>query len=366
MQMFKEWFEQFKAWLQTRIAQLEESRVMAGTHTEHDEHHYARLGWIVVLVGFGGFMLWALFAPLDQGVSAQGTVMNEGYAKVVQSLVGGRVEEILAKDGERVTQGQVLIRLNDIQASAQFNSAKAEIAAQENKISAVENSLVSKENMLRTINEQLKNNKELAKEGYVPKSKVLDIERMQAQISGAIYDDKGQLEYLRGQLKQTKEKYTSAEYDLSNAEIKAPVDGTVVSLAPLTIGAVIPAATKIMSVVPDNENLQVEAMLPIHLIDNVSPGLPVEMLFPAFDQMKIPKIPGVLQSISADRITDDRLGPYYKAKVMVSPEGMRLLGSNKIRPGMPVEVFIITGERTMMSYLLKPLLDRSRSALRER
>lgn len=364
--MMKQWLEQVKEWFQEQIARLESSRVMDGTHKEHDEHHYARLGWIIVLVGFGGFMLWALFAPLDQGVSAQGTVMSDGYAKVVQPVVGGRVEAILVKDGEHVEEGQVLLRLNDIQATAQYNVAREEISGLEQKITALENSKESKQVQLRTISEQLKNNRELAKEGYVPKSKVLDLERMQAQVAGAIHDDTGQLEYIRRQLNETKEKYKSFEYDLSNAEVKSPVSGTVVNTAQLTVGAVISAGTKVMSVVPNNEALQVEAMLPVHLIDNVYPGLNVEMLFPAFDQTKAPRIPGELQSISADRLMDERQGPYYKVKVQVTPEGMRLLGNNRIRPGMPVEVFIITGERTMMSYLLKPLLDRSRSALRER
>lgn len=364
--MMKQWFEQLKDWIQAQISRLEATPISDGDAQERDEHHYARLGWTVVLVGFGGFMIWALFAPLDQGVSAQGTVMSDGYAKIVQPVVGGKVEAVLVKDGDHVQEGQVLVRLNDVQASAQYNVAKEEISGLEHKIDALENSKDSKQIQLRTISEQLKNNRELAREGYVPKSKVLELERMQAQVAGAIHDDTGQLEYLRRQLNETREKYKSFEYDLSNAEVKSPAAGVVVNQAQLTVGAVISAGTKVMSIVPDNEALQVEAMLPIHLIDNVYPGLPVEMLFPAFDQTKTPRIPGILQSISADRLTDEKLGPYYKAKVMVSPEGMHLLGNNKIRPGMPVEVFIITGERTMMSYLLKPLLDRSRSALRER
>lgn len=364
--MMKHWLEQVKDWFQAQISRLETSRVAENNQQARDEHHYARLGWRIVLVGFGGFMLWASFAPLDQGVSASGTVMSDGYAKVVQPVVGGRIEAILVKDGDHVQEGQVLLRLNDIQANAQYNVAREEMSGLEHKIDALEDSKSSKETQLKTVNEQLKNNRELAREGYVPKSKVLDLERMQAQIAGAIHDDRGQLEYVRRQLNETKEKYKSYEYDLSNAEIKSPADGIVVNQSPLTVGAVIPQGTKVMSIVPDNEALQVEAMLPIHLIDNVYPGLPVEMLFPAFDQMKTPRIPGVLQSISADRLMDEKLGPYYKAKVQVSPEGMHLLGNNKIRPGMPVEVFIITGERTMMSYLLKPLLDRTRSALRER
>lgn len=364
--MIKDWFEKIGIWVRDKISQLELSRVMEGTQVEHDEHHYARLGWLIVIVGFGGFMLWALFAPLDQGVSAQGTVMSDGYAKVVQPLVGGKVEAVLVRDGDHVQEGQPLLRLNDVQVSSQYNVAKEEILGLEQKIQSMENSKESKQVQLRTINEQLKSNRDLAREGYVPKSKVLELERMQAQVTGAIHDDTGQLEYLRRQLNETKEKYKSIEYDLSNAEVRAPATGIVINLSALTSGAVVAAGTKVMSVVPDDESLQVEAMLPVHLVDNVYPGLPVEMLFAAFDQTKTPKIPGVLQSISADRLMDEKLGPYYKARVQVSPEGMRLLGSNKIRPGMPVEVFIITGERTMMSYLLKPLLDRSRSALRER
>lgn len=364
--MIKVWFEKITDWVRDQVARLELSRVIEGTHVEKDEHHYARLGWLVVIVGFGGFMLWALFAPLDQGVSAQGSVMSDGYAKVVQPVLGGQVEAILVKDGDHVEEGQVLLRLNDIQVSAQYNVAREEIAGIERKIESLESSKDSKQVQLRTINEQLKNNRELAREGYVPKSKILDIERMQAQITGAIHDDTGQLEYLRGQLNETKERYKSLQYDLSNAEVKAPASGTVINISSLTVGAVIPGGTKVMSVVPDNESLQVEAMLPVHLIDNVHPGLPVEILFPAFDQMNTPKIPGVLQSVSADRLVDERQGPYYKVRVQVSPDGMRILGGNKIRPGMPVEVFVITGERTMMSYLLKPLVDRTRSALRER
>lgn len=364
--MIKEWVEQFKAWFREQVTRFGESRVLAGTHQEYDEHYYARFGWAVVLVGFCGFMLWAIFAPLDQGVSAQGSVMNDGYAKIVQPVVGGKIEEILVKDGDKVIEDQVLMRLNDIQASAQYNVTREEIAGLEHKIDALENSKSSKEIQLRTLNEQVKNNRELAKEGYVPRSKVLELERMQAQVTGAIHDDVGQLEYMRRQLNEAKEKFKSFEYDLSNAEVKSPAAGTVVNLSQLTVGAVITSGTKLMSIVPDDEALQVEAMLPIHLIDNVHPGLPVEMMFPAFDQTNTPKIPGTLQSISADRIMDEKMGPYYKAKVLVSPDGMRILGTRKIRPGMPVEVFIITGERTMMSYLLKPLLDRSRSALRER
>lgn len=366
MSKLKDWVEQAAQWFKLKISMLGESRALEENEVERDENYYVRLGTMILVFGFGGFVLWAMFAPLDQGVSASGSVMSEGYAKIVQPLVGGRIEAVYVKDGDVVTEGQPLIKFNDVQVTVQYNVVKEEIAGLEFKVNGVENSVASLETQLKIVTEQVKNNRELVKEGYVPKSKLLDLERSQAQLTSTIHENRGQLEYLRRQLNEAKEKQKTSEFDLLNAEIKAPSAGTVVSLIPLTVGAVVPAGTKLISVVPDNEALLVEAMLPVHLVDNVRPGLAVEMLFSAFDQTNTPRIPGVLESISADRLMDDRLGPYYKARVVVTPQGMRELGHNKIRPGMPVEVFIITGERTMMSYLLKPLLDRTHSALRER
>jgi protease secretion system membrane fusion protein len=122
----------------------------------------------------------------------------------------------------------------------------------------------------------------------------------------------------------------------------------------------------VLEVVPTNQPLMVEAQLPVHLIDKVYEGLEVEMMFTAFNQNRTPHIPGVVMVVGDDRIVDERTGqPYFKIMAEATPEGKKLLGDHKVRPGMPVDVFVKTGERTMMSYLLKPLLDRMHSALRE-
>ena len=94
-------------------------------------------------------------------------------------------------------------------------------------------------------------------------------------------------------------------------------------------------------------------------IDKVTPGLEVEITFPAFNHARTPNIPGRVLTVSADRITDQHTGmPYYLAQIEVTDEGMELLRFNNIRPGMPAAVLIRTGERTMLSYLLKPFLER--------
>ena len=106
--------------------------------------------------------------------------------------------------------------------------------------------------------------------------------------------------------------------------------------------------------------------MPVHLIDRVHVDLHVDLIFSALNQKKTPNIPGVVTQVSADRLTDERTGlPYYTIKARVTPEGMKQLSDQQIRAGMPVEIFIKTGERSLMSYLFKPILDRVHSSMSE-
>ncbi len=153
---------------------------------------------------------------------------------------------------------------------------------------------------------------------------------------------------------------------MQNAELKAPVAGTVVGLQIFTRGGVIGPGAKLMDIVPADDALIVEGQLPVNLVDKVHVGLPVELIFSAFNANKTPHIPGVVTAVSADRLVDEKSGaPYYRVRAKVTPEGAKMAAKLDIRPGMPVELFVKTGERTMMSYLLKPLFDRAKTSMTE-
>ena len=305
---------------------------------ERDEVHYARAGMLIVAVGFGGFMLWASIAPLDKGIPSQGTVITDGHRQTIQTAQGGIVKDILVKDGDKVVAGQVLAVMNATQQSAQ-NAALRE-------------SIASKQRQLTLIKEQLAGYRELAKDGYMSRNKLIDAERSYSQVSSALAEEQAKLPV--------------SDFDLANAELKAPVTGTVANLEIHTPGAVIQAGTKVMEVVPKNMPLIVEAHLPTNMIDKVHKGLPVEVTFPAFNQQTTPKIPATISMVAANTTQDPKNGTsYYKIQVQVTPEGKKLLADNQVRPGMPTEVFVVTGERTLLSYLFKPVSDRARSALRE-
>ena len=121
-----------------------------------------------------------------------------------------------------------------------------------------------------------------------------------------------------------------------------------------------------MDIVPSNDMLVITGQVPVHLIDRVHVDLHVDLIFSALNQKKTPNIPGIVTQVSADRLTDERTGfPFYTIKATVTPEGMKQLSDQQIRAGMPVEIFIKTGERSLMSYLFKPILDRVHSSMSE-
>jgi protease secretion system membrane fusion protein len=130
-----------------------------------------------------------------------------------------------------------------------------------------------------------------------------------------------------------------------------------------TNGGTVAAGAKLMEVVPSGEPLEVEGELEVNLIDKVHKDMPVDMMFTAFNQNSTPRIPGVLTFVSADRLVNDHTGaPYYRVRAKVTPQGMKLLRNLNVKPGMPVEMFINAGQRSMLNYLFKPLIDRSRTA----
>lgn len=327
---------------------------------------YARRGMRILTYGVLGFLIWAALFPLDKGAPAMGVVLNEANHKVVQHLTGGMVDEILVKDGDKVEAGQLLVRINPISAKGQFNAMRASITGLEAQNYEKKASIKSKKEQYHILEQQLVGLNSLDKEGYIPHNKVLDLQREELRLIDAMQSDKEQFERNLGQILELKQRLTVLNFDLDNTELKAPVSGTVVNSAIFTKGGVISPGMKLMEIVPSDDPLVIDAQLPTQLVDKVYRDLEVELMFTAFNQNRTPKVMGSITNISADRIIDEKTGlSYYKLRIKVTSEGVEKLAKFHIRAGMPVEVFIKTGQRTLLSYIFKPFFDRMHTALRE-
>ncbi|MCU1717097.1 HlyD family type I secretion periplasmic adaptor subunit [Pseudomonas sp. 5P_3.1_Bac2] len=426
---------------------------------KYDENAYARIGWLLVLVGFAGALLWAAFAPLDQGVSVPATVIISGQRKSVQQPLGGVIKRILVHEGQQVSEGDTLLlmeptlaqanadallnqyvgaRLNQARLQAEYEGKHslvmpedlpqlldaqslaerfelqkqlllsrqaalanelaalgANVAGLKSELSGLQASGRDQRRQQSLINSQLEGAEDLAEEGYMPRNQLLEQQRLLASISAQLAESGGRAGQVRqsiaqnqlrisqrldeyrkevsSQLAETQvnarslwQQLSGARFELQQTEVKAPVSGYVAGLKVFTEGGVISPAELLMYIVPSSNSLEVEGQLPVNLIDKVHDGLPVEMLFTAFNQSKTPRISGQVSMVTADRLVDEQnRQPYYGLRAQVDEAGMAKLAGLQIRPGMSVEVFVRTGERSLLSYLFKPLLDRAHVALTE-
>jgi HlyD family secretion protein len=163
------------------------------------------------------------------------------------------------------------------------------------------------------------------------------------------------------------ERKVTAEDQLRRIDIRAPQDGMVLQSTVHTVGGVITAGDAIMLIVPDTDNLSVEAKVNPQDIDQLRIGQNTLLRMSAFNQRTTPELNGTISRISPDTTVDQRTGQsYYTIRVSIPPAEVAKLGEVKLIPGMPVEAFVQTGDRTMLSYLAKPLSDQLMRAFREK
>ena len=200
------------------------------------------------------------------------------------------------------------------------------------------------------------------------KGKIAEIELQIIQIDQDLRTEVGKdLIEARSKISELAERKTAAVDQLNRIDIRAPQSGRVHQLSVHTVGGVISPGEQIMLIVPDADALAVEAKIAPRDIDQVYAGQAASMRFAAFDQKTTPEIEGEVSMVSADLMQDQRTGmSYYTARVLLRPEELTRLGSAKLLPGMPVDVFIKTPGRTALSYLIKPLRDQAERAFKER
>lgn len=200
------------------------------------------------------------------------------------------------------------------------------------------------------------------------KGKIAEIELQVIQIDQDLRSEVGKdLIETRGKLSELSERKIAAVDQLNRVDIRAPQAGRVHQLSVHTVGGVIQPGEQIMLIVPDADALAVEVKIQPRDIDQVFVGRSATMRFAAFNQKTTPEIDGDISVVSADLTQDQRTGvSYYTARAVLKPEEVAKLGSAKLVPGMPVDVFIKTPGRTALSYLTKPLWDQAERAMKER
>ena len=325
-------------------------------------------------------------------------------------------QELLAHRNDSRVQEAIRLQNQTFQVRQAANDGESDVYRRQieqlhAKIKGLQAQKRSKDRLVASYRGDVDDFKTLLKEGYTEKQKVEEMDRALAQSEG----QRGELESdiaaselqiseielkilqlqkdlqrevakelseAQTELFELREKVQSLESTVNRTVIKAPVSGMVLGLAVHTIGAVIPPGGRLLDIVPQDQKLIVEAQVSPIDIDRVKLGQQAEVRFSAFKSRDLPTIMGTLISLSADRMVPESSDPkngrnakesgggdaaYYLARVAVSPEGLEALSTADLAlvPGMPAEVLINTGERTLVQYLVRPLTDTFRRAFIE-
>ena len=254
----------------------------------------------------------------------------------------------------------------------------------------------SQTKQLSLVREELVGVAQLVEKGLERKPRLLGLQRAEAEILGSrannqatlaktrqsISETRAQIEGIETEHKQDvgqklaeaeaaisaiREKLGAASFIVDRTTVTSPVSGTVVQLKANTIGGVVKAGDTILEIVPSDEELLVDARISPTDIDEVRPGLGARVVMTSYAQRNMPPLMGRVRQVSADRLMDPRSGqPYYQARIELPVEHVREVAPNvNLKPGMPAEVMVMTGERTLLEYLVEPLMASMRKSFRE-
>lgn len=290
--------------------------------------------------------------------------------------------DLRIKDAKQAENNVFFSRKNSF--DGQISVLNQRIAQVSSKVKGLQALVESKKQLISSYAEEIDDLKVLLAEGFADKQRLRDIDRSHALQSGEIAQliadiatnqmliSETQMQIL--QIRQTfledvanklseaqvllndaTERMTANQDKLQRIVIKAPATGMVQGLAVHTENGVILSGHPILDIVPQNSELIIEAQVSPMDIDRVVVGLKAEVRFSAFKQSQTPKMMGKVIHISPDRFVDEKTGqPYYQARVELSEDSQKDLGKLQLVPGMPAEVLINTGERTLYQYLAQP------------
>lgn len=375
---------------------------------------WARYGLWSTAIVVSAFIVWAAMFNLDEVTSAQGKVITSSREQVVQSMEAGVVTEILVKEGQLVESGQSLLRIDDVKIGANMQETKARIHALkatairlraevqgkqqltgnefngipsdlvrnemetfQARKKALEGNLSSQLQNLKISQEELSITEPLAAKGLVSDIDVLRIKRSIAEIKGRVTeihdkykaDASSELSRIEGDLGSHSATLTGRADAFKRTVLYAPKKGIVKNIRINTLGAVVQIGQDILEIVPLEDNLLIETRIRPTDIAFLRPGLPAIVKLSAYDSGIYGWLEAEVLQISPDTLRDEikRDETYYRALVKTTARGLKTPKGEllPIIPGMQAQVDIKTGQKSVLSYLFKPVL-KVREAFRER
>lgn len=412
-----------------------------------------RRGLAVLVLGFGGFLAAAAWAPVDQALPGQGSLAAASQRKVLQPAFSGAVRALHVAEGDRVRAGQLLVELDSTAPEAELAAARRQallLAASRERLAALlqgqprfsfsaalsaeaarladgpallatqaalfhslaqgqrdgstqlaarraqlareaegqQAGLAEQRAQRDIVQQQAAQLEDLARQGFYPRLRLADAQR---QLHAAQQDEARSVAELARLREATREaeatqslrgaelrrdwqaelldaerqgaqlaaRVATLTQQVAQARLVAPVDGVVVGLAVHTVGGVVQGGQTLLELVPSDDELVVDSRFPLVAGEKLHAGQPADLVFTSLDRTRTPTLRGQVLTVSADKLEDGRSGAgYLRVRVALPASERARLHGVALRAGLPVEVMVSLGERSLLGWWLKPLADR--------
>jgi len=417
-----------------------------------------RIGLMSVFVLVGVLGAWASLSTISGAIIASGQAVVQGKPKLVQSLDGGQVAEIFARDGDIVAQGDILLKLDATLVQTNLDIARTRLASAlalrarleaeqlglevpvfvypnlpvtdletasheraqkkifearaavltgreaqlgetllqlENQNNGVTGQIEALIEQLELLDADLADMRKLADQGLARQSQMSELLRSKSQVNGQMAGLEAerarlgnarqeailetlqatrsfneevvtQMRDVTAQIEEQVLEIVTLRAQLNRIDIVAPAGGVVHEMQVTTEGGVVVSGGDIAQIIPSNEDIDFELRVDPRSVDQVHLGQTARLILSSFDPQSTPELAAEVAAVSPDVLNDERSGqPYYRVSLKLAPEALADLTQMDIVPGMPVEAYLETGDRSVLSYLVHPLAAHLRRALRE-
>ncbi len=392
------------------------SRSAATAALPHTRRRLATALLLVLAAALSAAVIWAMRSELEEVVRGEGRVIPDTSTQIIQSLEGGIVRDLLVSEGGHVTTGQVLLKMHDVQVASHyrenitardllrarllrlraeatgaatlqlapaFRSAHPETADAELLLFAkrredIDTNARALTDLMQKKQQKLATLLPLFESGSLPDVQKIDLESEIVELRGKVSMQRSafmreameQHDEASAKLKSIEEKIRADEDQLTRTEIKSPVDGVVNKIFINSADRVVQGGQPIMEIVPSQSGLLIETRIKPADIGFIRQEQPVRVRFTAYDFTAYGSLTGTVETLGVDTVADEKTGNYYPVKVRTHTSTLgrdAMSGTElKLKPGMVAEVDILTGKRSVLDYLLKPIHRARRMALRER
>jgi len=388
------------------LAPLPSLAVLHAQTLEDQERRTSR--WLIVIIGLVvvAGVVWAALFKIEEVTKGVGKVIPVSREQVIQSLDPGVLADMHVREGDHVTKGQVLLRIDDARSGSVYREAQEKwmaLSAQAARLraeaygasmnyppwvtqQALEEELLSMKESMTQIQREIAITEPLVAQGVLSEVELLRLRRQQADLQTSLSERKNryateastELSRIESELAQTRENSRAREDAFRRTVIRAPMDGIVKNVQVTTLGAVVSSGQNIMEIVPVQDAMLVEAYVKPSEIAFLEVNQPAVVKLTAYEFSKYGGLEGVVEHLSPDTLKDeskprkpgeapvDLEEGFYRVLIRVTDKSLDRHGKKiQTLPGMTASIEIKTGEKTVLEYVWRPLKNLSQ-ALKER